>query len=253
MKLSGDKFTVLTSYDACFSKLISQLGVEVILVGDSLGMVLQGHDSTVPVTLETMAYHTESVMRGNQGSLIMSDLPFMTYATPEQALDSAALLMQAGANMIKIEGGHWLAETVSLLTERGIPVCTHLGLTPQTVNQLGGYRVQGREQTDADRIAADAAELEKAGASCILLECVPSGLAKRITQAANVPVIGIGAGKDTDAQVLVLHDILGITPGRRPKFVKNFMEGANSISDAVSCYVTEVKAGNFPDKEHEFE
>ncbi|WP_292955538.1 MULTISPECIES: 3-methyl-2-oxobutanoate hydroxymethyltransferase [unclassified Neptuniibacter] len=253
MKKTGEKFAVLTAYDACFSHLVSTAGTEVILVGDSLGMVLQGNDSTLPVTVEEMAYHTQAVAQGNQGSLIMADLPFMSYSTPEQAMDSAAALMQAGANMVKLEGGAWLTETVSMLAERGVPVCTHLGLTPQTVNKLGGYRVQGRDNETAQQMINDAVLLQDAGASIILLECVPSLLAKEITLAVDIPVIGIGAGSDTDAQVLVLHDMLGITPGRSPKFVKNFMPGAESIEAAVAQYVKEVKDGSFPAQEHGFE
>ncbi|EAR59869.1 3-methyl-2-oxobutanoate hydroxymethyltransferase [Neptuniibacter caesariensis] len=252
MKQAGEKFAVLTAYDACFSHLVSSAGTEVILVGDSLGMVLQGNDSTLPVTVEEMAYHTQAVAKGNQGSLIMADLPFMSYSTPEQAMDSAAALMQAGANMVKLEGGAWLADTISMLAERGIPVCAHLGLTPQTVNKLGGYRVQGRDQETAQQMINDAVLLQDAGASIILLECVPAILAKEITLALDVPVIGIGAGADTDAQVLVLHDMLGITPGRSPKFVKNFMADADSIEAAVQLYVAEVKAGTFPAQEHGF-
>lgn len=253
MKKNGEKFAVLTAYDACFSHLVSSAGVEVILVGDSLGMVLQGNDSTLPVTVEEMAYHTQAVARGNQGSLIMSDLPFMSYATPEQAMDSSAALMQAGANMVKLEGGAWLADTVSLLAERGIPVCAHLGLTPQTVNQLGGYRVQGRDKKSAQQMINDAVLLQDAGASILLLECVPSLLAKEISMAVEIPVIGIGAGAGTDAQVLVMHDMLGVTPGRSPKFVKNFMADASSIEEAVSAYVKAVKDGSFPAAEHGFE
>ncbi|WP_299183616.1 3-methyl-2-oxobutanoate hydroxymethyltransferase [uncultured Neptuniibacter sp.] len=253
MKKAGEKFAVLTAYDACFSHLVSSSGTEVILVGDSLGMVLQGNDSTLPVTVEEMAYHTQAVARGNQGSLIMADLPFMSYSTPEQAMDSAAALMQAGANMVKLEGGAWLADTISMLAERGIPVCAHLGLTPQTVNKLGGYRVQGRDQESAQQMINDAVLLQDAGASIILLECVPTLLAKEITLALDVPVIGIGAGSDTDAQVLVLHDMLGITPGRRPKFVKDFMADSNSIEEAISQYNTDVKSGQFPGPEHGFE
>jgi len=246
------KFAVLTAYDACFAKLVSEAGVEVILVGDSLGMVLQGNDSTLPVTLEEMAYHTSSVARGNAGAMVMADLPFMSYATPEQAMDSAAALMQAGAHIVKLEGGAWLAETISLLADRGVPVCAHLGLTPQAVNKLGGYKVQGRDEASAEQMIADAVNLEEAGASLILLECVPSDLARRITEACNVPVIGIGAGADTDAQVLVLHDILGITAGRTPKFVKNYMVGADSIQDAVKRFADEVKSGEFPSPEYSF-
>ncbi len=251
-KEAGEKFTCITSYDATFSHVVSTAGVDVILVGDSLGMVLQGHDSTLPVTMEQMIYHTEGVKRGNQGALIMADMPFMSYATPEQALDNAALLMQAGAHMVKIEGGEWLCETIHMLSERGIPVCAHLGLTPQSVNKLGGYKVQGRESVQADEMIAHAKAQEQAGADIILLECVPSELADKITRCVSTPVIGIGAGADTDAQVLVLHDLLGITPGRRAKFVKNFMAEADSIEGAIKAYVDAVKNGQFPATEHTF-
>ncbi len=251
-KEAGEKFTCITSYDATFANVVSSAGVEVILVGDSLGMVLQGHDSTLPVTMEQMIYHTESVKRGNQGALIMADMPFMSYATPEQALDNAALLMQAGAHMVKIEGGDWLCETIRMLSERGIPVCAHLGLTPQSVNKLGGYKVQGRESEQADQMVEHALAQQQAGADIILLECVPSELGARVTNSLTAPVIGIGAGAATDAQVLVLHDLLGITPGRRPKFVKNFMADADSIEEAIKAYVSDVKSGQFPAAEHTF-
>jgi len=251
-KAAGEKFTCITSYDATFSHVVSAAGIDVILVGDSLGMVLQGHDSTLPVTMEQMIYHTEGVKRGNQGALIMTDMPFMSYATPEQALDNAALLMQAGAHMVKIEGGDWLCETIHMLSERGIPVCAHLGLTPQSVNKLGGYKVQGRESAQADEMIAHAQAQEQAGADIILLECVPSELGEKITNSVSAPVIGIGAGAGTDAQVLVLHDLLGITPGRRAKFVKNFMAEADSIEGAIKAYIDAVKSGQFPATEHTF-
>ncbi|MCP5162439.1 MAG: 3-methyl-2-oxobutanoate hydroxymethyltransferase [Hahellaceae bacterium] len=252
LKSSGKKFTCLTAYDATFSHVISQAGVEVILVGDSLGMVLQGHDSTLPVTMEDMIYHVSAVCKGNQGALIMADMPFMSYATPEQAMYNASRLMQAGAHMVKLEGGAWLAETIEKLSERGIPVCAHLGLTPQSVNKLGGYKVQGRNEHQAEKMLEDAVALEAAGADIVLLECVPNQLAERITRAIDAPVIGIGAGNQTDAQVLVIYDLLGITPGRRPKFVKNFMAGAESIDTAISHYVAAVKDGSFPGEEHSF-
>ena len=251
-KEAGEKFTCITSYDATFSHVVSTAGVDVILVGDSLGMVLQGHDSTLPVTMEQMIYHTEGVKRGNQGALIMADMPFMSYATPEQALDNAALLMQAGAHMVKIEGGEWLCETIHMLSERGIPVCAHLGLTPQSVNKLGGYKVQGRESAQANEMIAHAQAQEQSGADIILLECVPSELGDKITGSVSAPVIGIGAGAGTDAQVLVLHDLLGITPGRRAKFVKNFMTDADSIESAIKAYIDAVKSGQFPATEHTF-
>ncbi|GLQ33665.1 3-methyl-2-oxobutanoate hydroxymethyltransferase [Litoribrevibacter albus] len=252
MKQSGEKFTCLTSYDATFAQLVSSAGVEVILIGDSLGMVLQGNDSTLPVTIEDMAYHTQCVANGNQGALLMADMPFMSYATPEQAMETAAVLMQSGAHMVKLEGGDWLVETTRLLSERGIPTCLHLGLTPQTVNKMGGYKVQGRQDQQADKMITDAVALAEAGADIILLECVPYELADKITKAVDVPVIGIGAGNQTDGQVLVIHDMLGATTGHRPKFVKNFLEGNTSIQAAIENYITDVKSGAFPSEEHTF-
>jgi len=252
-KQAGEKFAVLTAYDATFAHLISSAGIEMILVGDSLGMVLQGQNSTLPVTVEEMAYHTRCVARGNQGAMIMADLPFMSYATPEQTMENAARLMQAGAHIVKLEGGDWLCDSVRMLSERGVPVCPHLGLTPQAVNKLGGYRVQGRDSQSALRMLEDAKQLEEAGASMLLLECVPTLLAEEITRNLSIPVIGIGAGHHTDAQVLVMHDMLGITPGRTPKFVKNFMAEAESIEQAFRLYAEQVRAGTFPGPEHGFE
>lgn len=252
-KKEGEKFAVLTAYDATFAHQVSTAGIEMILVGDSLGMVLQGHDSTLPVSLDEMVYHTRCVAQGNQGAMLMADLPFMTYATPEQAMASSAALMAAGAQIVKLEGGRWLCDTVSLLAERGIPVCAHLGLTPQAVNQLGGYRVQGRTQAAALAMIEDARRLEEAGASILLLECVPSLLAQEITLNASVPVIGIGAGPHTDAQVLVLQDILGITAGRTPRFVKNFLAESDSIQGALRLYGEQVRDGRFPTAEHGFD
>ncbi|WP_432697489.1 3-methyl-2-oxobutanoate hydroxymethyltransferase [Marinobacterium sp. YM272] len=252
-KNAGEKFAVLTAYDATFAHQVSAAGIEMILVGDSLGMVLQGRDSTLPVTLEEMTYHTRAVSSGNQGAMIMADLPFMSYATPEQAMQSGAELMRAGAHILKLEGGRWLCETTSLLAERGVPVCAHLGLTPQTVNKLGGYRVQGRTRESALEMIEDARKLEEAGASMLLLECVPSVLAQEITLNAGIPVIGIGAGPHTDAQVLVMHDMLGITPGRKARFVKNFLAESESIQDAFKRYAEQVRNGEFPASEHGFE
>ena len=253
LKQKGEKITMLTCYDATFAHACNQAGVEVLLVGDSLGMVLQGHDSTLPVSNDDMAYHVACVKRGNQDALILADLPFMANATLEQTLNNSAQLMRAGAHMVKVEGAVWLAESIRLLTERGIPVCAHMGLTPQTVNVLGGYKVQGRNENQARQMRADAIALEQAGAAMLLLECVPSELAKEITHAVKIPVIGIGAGSDTDGQVLVLHDMLGLSlTGRVPKFVKNFMAGQPDIQSALSAYVTEVKAVSFPGTEHGF-
>lgn len=251
-KQNAEKFAVITSYDATFTRLACEAGIAAILVGDSLGNVLQGQSSTVPVSLEEMVYHTRCVSRGNTGALIIADLPFMTYATPEQALQSSAKLMQAGAHMVKLEGGLWLAETIQRLVERGIPVCAHLGLTPQSVNVLGGYKVQGREASAAQTMIHDAKALEQAGAACIVLECVPKQLAGQITQDSQSCIIGIGAGNQTDAQVLVLHDMLGLNP-RPAKFVKNFMQSADSIQQALLDYNTQVIEGTFPEAEHSFE
>jgi 3-methyl-2-oxobutanoate hydroxymethyltransferase len=208
MKANGEKFAVITAYDFTFSKLIENAEIEVILVGDSLGNVIQGRDSTIPVTVDEMAYHTEAVKRGNNRALLVTDMPFMSYANEVQALENAATLMQAGAQMVKLEGGEWLAETVHLLTERGIPVCGHVGLTPQSVHKLGGYKVQGKEEQAAAQMIADAKALESAGAELIVVECVPSSLGRELSEVLDIPVIGIGAGPDTDAQVLVLHDML---------------------------------------------
>ena len=247
MKQKGEKITMLTCYDATFAHTASQAGVEVLLIGDSLGMVLQGHDSTLPVTTAETAYHVACVKRGNQGAMILADLPFMANATLEQTLINSATLMQAGAHMIKVEGAAWLGESIRLLAERGIPVCAHMGLTPQAVNVLGGYKVQGR------LMRADAIALEQAGAAMILLECVPSELAEEITHAVKIPVIGIGAGSATDGQVLVLHDMLGLSiTGRVPKFVKNFMTGQPDIQSAIRAYVAAVKDVSFPATEHGF-
>lgn len=253
LKKRGEKIVMLTCYDATFAATACNAGVEILLIGDSLGMVLQGHDSTLPVSIEDMAYHTAAVKRGNKGALILSDLPFMSAATLEQTYQSCAKLMQAGAHMVKLEGGAWLAETVRLLAERGIPACVHLGLTPQSVNVFGGYKVQGRGEEQAQKMLNEAIALEQAGAALLLLECVPSALAARISRAVSIPVIGIGAGPNTDGQVLVLHDMLGLSlTGRTPKFVRNFMSGQNSISDAISLYSRSVKDQSFPAPEHEF-
>ncbi len=254
-KRDGKKFAALTAYDALFAELISTAGVEVILVGDSLGMVLQGHDSTLPVTLDDMEYHMNCVHRGNKGALIMADLPFMSYASEGQSLESAATLMRCGAHLVKLEGGAWLAESTRLLCERGIPVCAHMGLTPQSINRLGGYRVQGRNPDQAVTMLEEAKILEDSGAAILLLECVPESLGAQITQELSIPVIGIGAGPHTDGQIMVMHDMLGITPSsiRPPKFVKNFLpESKNGLQGAFQAYVEAVKSGVFPGPEHTF-
>jgi 3-methyl-2-oxobutanoate hydroxymethyltransferase len=251
LKQQGEKFVVISLYDAHMAAMAQRCGVEVVLIGDSLGMTVLGYDSTIPVTMEQMIYHVEAVARGNNKSLIIGDLPFMTYATPEEALRNCARIMQAGAQMVKLEGGAWLADTVRMLAERGVPVCAHLGLTPQSVNKFGGFRVQGRNQEDADKILADAKLLADAGADLLVLECVPAALAARITREIPIPTIGIGAGRDTDAQVLVINDILGLTE-QPPKFSKNFLLEAQDIPGAMRKYVADVKAGVFPGDENIF-
>ena len=253
MKKRQEKFTCLTAYDACFGQLLSEAGVDVILIGDSLGMVLQGHDSTLPVTMEDMIYHISCVKRGNRGSFLIGDMPFMSYASETQTLENAARLMRAGAQMIKLEGGAWIAHSTNLRAERGIPVCAHMGLTPQSINRIGGYHVQGRDPRQAESMLTEARLLEEAGASILLLECVPQTLARTISEALEIPVIGIGAGPATDGQVMVLHDVLGISP-ITPKFVKNFLRDSNAgIRGALQDYVAAVKSQQFPAPEHCFD
>ncbi|MDE1514756.1 3-methyl-2-oxobutanoate hydroxymethyltransferase [Vibrio sp. dsl-7] len=249
-KQEGRKFATSTAYDASFAQLFESLDMPLLLVGDSLGMVLQGEADTLPVTVEDIAYHTRCVRKGSPNCLLMADMPFMSYTTPEQACDNAAKLVRAGANMVKIEGGDWLVDTVKMLTERAVPVCAHLGLTPQSVNIFGGYKVQGREQDKADRMVRDAIALQEAGAQIILLECVPADLAKRITQILDVPVIGIGAGNGTDGQILVMHDMFGISANYMPKFSKNFLAETGDIRRAVTQYIEDVASGAFPDLAH---
>ena len=249
----GEKLAMLTCYDATFATLLETADVDILLVGDSLGMVLQGQSSTLPVSLQDMAYHTAAVARGATHSFIITDLPFGSYqASPAQALQSAAALMAAGAHCVKLEGGAVMAETIAFLTARGIPVCAHIGLLPQSVNALGGYKVQGKTDAAAQQLLADAQALEQAGACMVLIEAVPAMLAKSITATLHVPTIGIGAGPDCSGQVLVLHDMLGISPGKAPRFVKNFMAGADSIQTAVSAYVAAVRNSQFPGAEHSF-
>lgn len=250
---SGERIAVLTCYDASFATLCENAGVDILLVGDSLGMVLQGADSTLGVTLHDMQYHTRCVAKGASKAYIISDMPFGSYQqSPEQAWRNAARLMASGAHMVKLEGGAVMAETVRFLVERGIPVCGHLGLTPQSVHQLGGYRVQGKNPADAEKLMQDALALQQAGASMVLLEMVPADLASQVTAALTVPTIGIGAGHGCDAQVLVLQDMLGIYPGKPARFVRNFMQGATSIQQAIEHYVRAVKSGEFPAAEHSF-
>ena len=248
MRAAGEKIAMLTCYDASFARLLDDAGVDVLLIGDSLGMTLQGRDSTLPVTLDDMAYHVQCVARGNRHAWIVGDLPFASYHTgTEQALLSAARLMQSGAHMVKLEGGGWTVPVVRHLVERGIPVCTHLGLTPQSVHALGGYRIQGRDDDGAERLLREARELADAGAAMLVVELIPSELGRRLTDSLPIPVVGIGAGPGCSGQVLVLHDMLGVTRGRLPRFVRNFMAGADSIESAVRGYVGAVKDGSFPD------
>lgn len=252
MRNAGEKIAMLTCYDASFATLMDRCGVDVLLVGDSLGNVCQGHSSTLPVTLADIAYHTASVARGNQTALLIADMPFGTYATPESAFENAVKLMQAGAQMVKLEGGAWLADTVKFLTDRAVPVCAHLGLTPQSVHQLGGFKVQGKTAEGAEKLKADALILQEAGASILVLEAIPTALGKEVTEMLAMPTIGIGAGADCSGQVLVMHDMLGVFPGRKARFVKNFMEGQTSIEDAVRAYIAAVKDKSFPAAEHCF-
>jgi len=256
MKAGGTRIACVTCYDAAFARLLETVdGIDVLLVGDSLGNVIQGHDTTLPVTVDDMVYHSACVARGNRRALVVADMPFLSYATPAQAVQGAARLMQQGlAHMVKLEGGRERLETVRVLTEQGVPVCGHLGLLPQSVHKLGGYRVQGREQDDARRIVDDALALQDAGAGLLVLECVPAALAGEISRALRIPVIGIGAGAQCDGQVLVLYDLLGITPARgsAPRFVKNFLTGRDGIREAVAAYVDEVRRGVFPAAEHGF-
>ncbi|MDY6486301.1 3-methyl-2-oxobutanoate hydroxymethyltransferase [Acinetobacter faecalis] len=257
IKAEGRKFSCLTCYDASMAKAMEIAEIDSILIGDSLGMTVQGRDSTLPVTIEDMAYHTAAVRRGNNHSFIMTDLPFMTYATLNDALVNAKTVMQAGAQMVKVEGGAWLSETVEVLTRNGIPVCVHLGLTPQSVHVFGGYKLQARTREAADKLIADCRAVVEAGAALLLLECVPAQLGKEITELfPEIPVIGIGAGHETDGQVLVVQDMLGLTFGRVAKFVRNFMKeqsGETAILDAFKVYHAAVKDGSFPAPEQTFQ
>ncbi|CAM3783443.1 3-methyl-2-oxobutanoate hydroxymethyltransferase [Polynucleobacter antarcticus] len=248
----GEKITMLTAYDSTMSALLNRCGVETILIGDSLGNVIQGHSSTTPVTVEHMAYHTECVARANSQAFVIADLPFASYGDPVQALDSAAELMRAGADMVKLEGGDWQTEIIQYLVQRSVPVCAHLGLLPQSVHLLGGYKVQGKSKDAASLMLEQAIACEQAGAQMIVLEAIPSSLGKQITESLSIPTIGIGAGPDCSGQVLVLQDMLGISPGKAPKFVKNFMDGHTSVEAAIKAYVREVKSGKFPGVEHGF-
>jgi 3-methyl-2-oxobutanoate hydroxymethyltransferase len=252
MKRKGTRIVCLTAYDAAFAGVLDSAGVDVILVGDSLGMVLQGADTTLAVTLQDMIYHSRMVKAGCRRALIVTDMPYMSYATPARALGNAErLLGEGGAEVVKLEGGAVIADTVSHLSQHGIAVCGHLGLTPQSIHKLGGYHVQGREEKTAKQISNEARLLEKAGAMMLVLECVPPALAAEITGMLTIPVIGIGAGKSCDGQVLVLHDMLGIS-SKQPRFSKNFLAGNDSIQLAVENYVSAVRSGEFPATEHQF-
>jgi 3-methyl-2-oxobutanoate hydroxymethyltransferase len=253
MKAEGEKIACLTCYDASYAALVDEAGVDVVLVGDSLGMVIQGHDTTVPVTLDHVVYHCRAVARGLYRPFLIADMPFMTYTSREQALQNAVRLMQeGGAKMVKLEGGESQVEIVRFLASHDIAVCAHLGLRPQSVHKTGGFRVQGREQAAAEQMKRDARSLQDAGADVVLLECIPSDLGAEITRELHVPVIGIGAGPDTDGQILVLYDILDVTPGRKPRFVQNFMQGHDSPLAAIRAYVEAIKSRAYPAAEHCF-
>ena len=250
---AGEKLVMLTSYDASFARISDEAGVDMLLIGDSLGMVVQGHDSTLPVTLDDVEYHVRNVARGASRALVIADMPWGSFQeSPQAAYRSAARVMAAGAQMVKLEGGEVMVETTRFLVERGIPVCAHIGLTPQSVNTLGGYRVQGRNDDAATRLLAEAKALEAAGAAIVLMEAMPAALARRVTESLSVPTIGIGAGPDVSGQVLVVYDMLDIFPGRKARFVKNFLAGAPSVKAAIEAYVKAVKDKTFPAPEHCF-
>ncbi|MFM5564219.1 3-methyl-2-oxobutanoate hydroxymethyltransferase [Aeromonas veronii] len=252
MKQEGKKFTAITAYDATFAKLFDDEGAHVLLIGDSLGMVLQGGQDTLAVNMDEMVYHTRCVARGASKALVVADMPFMSYAIPEQTYQNAARLMAAGARMVKMEGGDWLCDSIRHLTRNGVPVCGHLGLTPQSVHVFGGFKVQGRDEFQAQEIYRQALELQAAGIQLLVLECVPTALAERITKALRIPVIGIGAGPATDGQILVMHDAFGVTSGYVPKFTKNFLAETGDVRAAIRLYVQQVSEGSFPGPEHCF-
>lgn len=252
-KIAGDKITALTAYDASFAKLFDEQGVDTILIGDSLGMVLQGQDDTLSVTVDEIAYHTKSVRQGTARAFVIADMPFMSYATPEEAYKNAAKLMAAGASMVKVEGGEWLTESIAGLRQRGVPVCGHIGLTPQSVHVFGGFKIQGKGEEAAQQLVDSAIALVDAGIQLLVLECVPTEVGRRITEAVSIPVIGIGAGVHTDGQILVMHDMLGVSANYMPKFSKNYLQSSGDLRGAVSQYIEEVKTGTFPSKEHSFE
>lgn len=254
MKAQGQRITCLTAYDASFAAAMDAAGIDLVLVGDSLGMVVQGHPSTLPVTVDQMVYHCAAVSRGLRRAVLMADLPYQSYSSPQRALESSARLQAEGnAAMVKLEGAGHVLDSIDYLTQRDIPVCAHLGLTPQSVQKLGGYRVQGRDEAAAARLREDARRVADAGAELLVLECVPAALAAEITRAIAIPTIGIGAGPDCDGQVLVMHDLLGVTPGRRPKFVKDFLAAAGTVEAAFVAYAEAVRTGSFPGPEHSFQ
>lgn len=254
MRREGDPIACLTAYDASFARRVDAAGMDLVLVGDTLGMVVQGNPSTVPVSMDDMVYHTRLVARGIARALLVGDMPFLSYTTPDAALRNAGRLMQeGGARVVKLEGTSGQAAIVAALSDNGIPVCAHLGLRPQAVEKIGGFRLQGRKPEEAKRILADARELEEAGADIILLECVPRKLAAQIHEAVAVPVIGIGAGAEVDGQILVLYDILDITSGRKPRFAKNYMQATGNVQAALEAYVREVKERSYPAPEHGFD
>jgi len=255
MKADRERIAALTAYDASFARALEAAGVDLVLVGDSLGMVVQGKASTIPVTVDEIVYHTACVAAGMQAPLLVADMPFQSYATPDRALDAAArMLAEGGASMVKLEGAGALLDSIRFLSERDIPVCAHLGLTPQSVLRLGGYKVQGREAAAAERLRADARAVQDAGADLLVLECVPSALAAQVTDELAIPTIGIGAGPGCDGQILVLHDMLGINSGhRRPRFVRDFLADGGSIAGALEAYVRAVKSGEFPTAEHGYQ
>ncbi|GAA0854550.1 3-methyl-2-oxobutanoate hydroxymethyltransferase [Aliiglaciecola litoralis] len=252
MKQQNQKITALTAYDASFAKLFDEQGVDMMLIGDSLGMVLQGSDDTLSVTIDEIAYHTRAVRKGTQRAFVVADMPFMSYATVEQSYTNAAALMAAGASMVKVEGGDWLIDTIRGLNLRGVPVCGHLGLTPQSVHVIGGFKVQGRDDLQAEQLMEQALALVQAGIQMLVLECVPTALASKISQAVAIPVIGIGAGSGTDGQILVMHDMFGISANYMPKFSKNYLEQTGDIREAVKAYIEEVQSGAFPSEQHSF-
>lgn len=253
MKSRGEKIVMLTAYDASFAAQCDAAGVDVVLAGDSLGMVVQGRSSTLPVSVDDMVYHSAAVARGLARALLIADLPFMSFRDADTALRSSArLLAEGGAAMVKLEGAGYVLDVIHALAQRAIPVCAHLGLTPQSVHKFGGYRVQGKTKQAAERLLADALAVEQAGADLLVLECVPATLAKRISSQLTIPTIGIGAGVDCDGQVLVIYDLLGITPGKRPRFAKDFLAGQGSVLEAIRVYVKVVRDGEFPAAEHSF-